>query len=52
MEGWMEASNHLVVYGLRAYFSDGISLLAFDGNMRIIHSGWRNDIGNGLFFLE
>lgn len=54
--GWkegLEASNHLVVYGLHAFFSDGgISLLAFDGNMRIIHSGRRNDMGNGPFFLE
>lgn len=49
LDGMVEISNWSIFYELL----NGISLLAFDENMRIIHSERRNDMGAmGFFFPE
>jgi hypothetical protein len=44
----VEISNRPIFYEL----FDGVSLLAFDENMRIIHLERRNDMGQWAFFSE
>jgi hypothetical protein len=54
LDGWKDWKQAIIWSFMDCVGSSqmGISLLAFDGNMRIIHSGRRNDMGNGPFFLE